>query len=78
MMVTLLLLMICVLPFAASHMRTPISARNRENELVKVPQGCCWVEGDCAAHSVDSNYYGPIPAALLLGTVSLVIWPPER
>lgn len=33
-----------------------------EDELVSVPKGQLWVEGDEAFHSLDSNSYGPVSA----------------
>lgn len=29
-------------------------------EIVTVPEGQVWVEGDESFHSMDSNYYGPV------------------
>ena len=51
--------------------------RNR-HQLKHVPQGQCWVEGDNADASRDSNAFGPVPLALLTGVVSYVVWPPWR
>ncbi|KAJ8616953.1 hypothetical protein MRB53_013139 [Persea americana] len=47
-------------------------------EILKIPQGHCWVEGDNSTHSLDSRSFGPIPLALIQGRVSHVIWPPQR
>lgn len=34
---------------------------NRHNQdVLKVPEGHCWVEGDNAASSTDSKSYGPV------------------
>lgn len=30
------------------------------SEVIKVPQGHCWVEGDNAARSWDSRSFGPV------------------
>uniref|UniRef100_A0A453J0Z6 Mitochondrial inner membrane protease subunit 2 n=1 Tax=Aegilops tauschii subsp. strangulata TaxID=200361 RepID=A0A453J0Z6_AEGTS len=30
------------------------------SEIIKVPQGHCWVEGDNAARSWDSRSFGPV------------------
>ena len=47
--------------------------------MVRVPQGCCWVEGDNASQSEDSaSCYGPLPLALLVGKVTAVVSPPSR
>lgn len=51
--------------------------RNR-HQLKHVPPGQCWVEGDNADASRDSNAFGPVPLALLTGVVSYVVWPPWR
>lgn len=45
---------------------------------VTLDKGSCWVEGDNARNSLDSNAYGPISLGLVVGTASHVIWPPER
>ncbi|CAK9205126.1 unnamed protein product [Sphagnum troendelagicum] len=47
-------------------------------EILQVPKGHCWVEGDNAEVSFDSKSFGPIPLALLKGRVTNVIWPPSR
>ncbi|KAF0709456.1 hypothetical protein AaE_012875 [Aphanomyces astaci] len=44
-------------------------------EIVEVPKGHVWLEGDNATASVDSRHYGPIPAALILGRASYKLWP---
>ncbi|EFJ29391.1 hypothetical protein SELMODRAFT_91609 [Selaginella moellendorffii] len=49
-----------------------------KRELVQVPKGRCWVEGDNANVSLDSRNMGPIPMALLKARVTRVVWPPER
>lgn len=43
-----------------------------------VPEGFCWVTGDCPQYSEDSESYGPIPLALIEGRVSYILWPPSR
>ncbi len=40
----------------------------------RVPPGHVWLEGD-HAESIDSNTYGPVPVALLVGKVKGVFWP---
>lgn len=30
------------------------------SEVVKIPEGHCWVEGDNSAHSWDSRAFGPV------------------
>jgi len=42
-------------------------------------QGRCWVEGDNAAESLDSqSAYGPVHLGLLEGRVTHIVWPPRR
>jgi len=46
---------------------------------VVLDRGSCWVEGDNRKNSVDSfSNYGPIPAGLIFGKATHVIWPPSR
>eukprot|EP00898_Chlorokybus_atmophyticus_P008305 jgi/Chlat1/8476/Chrsp80S07872 len=47
-------------------------------DIEQVPKGHCWVEGDNAANSSDSNHYGPVPLALIEGRVTHIIWPLDR
>ncbi|KAF3789782.1 Mitochondrial inner membrane protease subunit 2 [Nymphaea thermarum] len=47
-------------------------------EIVKVPEGHCWVEGDNYNSSTDSRSFGPIPLGLVKGRATHVIWPPQR
>ncbi|KAI6661133.1 Mitochondrial inner membrane protease subunit 1 [Oopsacas minuta] len=44
-------------------------------EMVIVPKGHVWLEGDNADQSKDSREYGPIPYALLRGRALCKIWP---
>ncbi|KAF1992397.1 LexA/Signal peptidase, partial [Aulographum hederae CBS 113979] len=45
---------------------------------VVVPFGHVWVEGDNWRESYDSNYYGPISQALIVGKGSYIMWPLDR
>ena len=50
-------------------------------EMVVVPPGHVWVEGEHpegSRWSVDSNTYGPVPLGLLVGRVEAVVWPWAR
>jgi inner membrane protease subunit 2 len=47
-------------------------------EILQVPKGHCWVEGDNSALSFDSKAFGAVPLALLEGRVTYVLWPPTR
>ncbi|KAK8944315.1 hypothetical protein KSP39_PZI008457 [Platanthera zijinensis] len=48
------------------------------SDILKIPEGYCWVEGDNPAMSWDSRSFGPIPLGLIRGRVTHVIWPPVR
>lgn len=47
-------------------------------DVIKIPEGHCWVEGDNRASSLDSRIFGPIPLGLIQGRVSRIVWPPQR
>ncbi|XP_022632228.1 mitochondrial inner membrane protease subunit 2-like [Vigna radiata var. radiata] len=51
---------------------------HHNNDVIKIPLGHCWVEGDNSASSIDSKSFGPIPLALIRGRVTHVVWPPQR
>ncbi|XP_047169249.1 mitochondrial inner membrane protease subunit 2-like [Vigna umbellata] len=51
---------------------------HHNNDVIKIPSGHCWVEGDNSASSIDSKSFGPIPLALIRGRVTHVVWPPQR
>uniref|UniRef100_A0A5B7A4T0 Mitochondrial inner membrane protease subunit 2 n=1 Tax=Davidia involucrata TaxID=16924 RepID=A0A5B7A4T0_DAVIN len=53
--------------------KTPYS-----NDVLKIPEGHCWVEGDNSASSLDSRSFGPIPLGLVRGRVTNIVWPPQR
>ncbi|PKA56971.1 Chloroplast processing peptidase [Apostasia shenzhenica] len=48
------------------------------SDVVIIPEGHCWVEGDNSTHSYDSRSFGPIPLGLIRGRVTHVVWPPQR
>ena len=48
------------------------------DRLVLVPRGHCWMEGDNATCSLDSNIHGPVPVGLIAAKAIAVIWPPRR
>lgn len=35
-------------------------------DVLRVPQGCCWVEGDNYGISGDSNQFGPVGRLLIV------------
>ena len=41
-----------------------------EPEMIQVPEGHVWLEGDNQAWSRDSRFYGPVPLALIKGRSS--------
>ncbi|OIW01189.1 hypothetical protein TanjilG_10350 [Lupinus angustifolius] len=52
---------------------------NRQNyDVLKIPEGHCWVEGDNTASSMDSKSFGPVVLGLIRGRVTHVVWPPHR
>lgn len=45
-------------------------------DIIKIPEGHCWVEGDNPSCSADSaTEFGPLPLALIEGQVLGVCWP---
>lgn len=38
-----------------------------EPQMIQIPEGHVWVEGDNLAHSRDSRFFGPVPMALISG-----------
>lgn len=48
------------------------------SEVVRIPEGHCWVEGDNSDCSLDSRSFGSIPMGLVGGRVTHIIWPPQR
>lgn len=38
----------------------------KKDKQVRIPQGHCWIEGDEAFHSKDSNSFGPVSYFLFL------------
>ncbi|XP_022766232.1 mitochondrial inner membrane protease subunit 2-like [Durio zibethinus] len=47
-------------------------------DVLKIPEGHCWVEGDNSASSIDSRSFGPVPLGLVEGRVTHILWPPHR
>lgn len=44
-----------------------------EPEMIKVPEGHIWIEGDNQAWSKDSRDFGPIPLALVISRSSWIV-----
>ncbi|XP_017073222.1 mitochondrial inner membrane protease subunit 2 [Drosophila eugracilis] len=55
-----------------------VSTLGYKHEIVRVPQGHCWVEGDHTGHSMDSNTFGPVALGLMSARAVAIVWPPER
>ena len=47
-------------------------------DVIVIPKGHCWVEGDNQETSVDSRRYGPVSNGLIFGKVKWVIYPFHR
>jgi signal peptidase I len=54
------------------------SGLGRPVETYRVPQDSLFVLGDNRHQSCDSRVFGPVPAANVIGEVSLTYWPPTR
>lgn len=52
-----------------------LTQRTFRSNVVVVPRGHVWVEGDNAANSLDSRQYGPIPLGLIRSRAVLRLWP---
>ncbi|XP_010275866.1 PREDICTED: mitochondrial inner membrane protease subunit 2 [Nelumbo nucifera] len=48
------------------------------HDMLKIPEGHCWVEGDNSASSLDSRSFGPVSLGLVQGKVTHIVWPPQR
>ncbi|XP_043256626.1 mitochondrial inner membrane protease subunit 2-like [Colletes gigas] len=47
-------------------------------EVLQVPEGHCWVEGDNINRSTDSNIFGPVSIGLITAKATHIIWPLSR
>lgn len=52
--------------------------KNYPKPVALIPRNHFWVEGDNEFHSIDSNNFGPISQALVIGKVISIIWPLNR
>lgn len=55
-----------------------IATLGYRREVVRIPDGHCWVEGDHTGHSVDSNHFGPVSLGLITAKAACIVWPPSR
>ena len=49
--------------------------KTRDNDLIHVPTGKVWIEGD---NKDNSATYGPLPVTMIKAKVSRVVWPLSR
>jgi len=55
-----------------------VVTKRYKKPLVRVPKGHCWVEGDNAGRSMDSNEFGPISLGLVTAKATFILWPLSR
>ncbi|CAH1107281.1 unnamed protein product [Psylliodes chrysocephalus] len=55
-----------------------IATLKYKSDIVRVPEGHCWIEGDHTGHSMDSNNFGPVSLGLITAKASCIVWPPNR
>lgn len=55
-----------------------VSTLSYKKEVIKIPEGHCWIEGDNTGHSLDSNNFGPVSLGLVTAKASYIVWPPSR
>ena len=48
------------------------------DDLVRIPRGHVWMQGDNLSNTVDSNKYGPVCLSLTIGVATHIVWPPSR
>ena len=54
------------------------SEETGNDDLVRIPRGHAWVQGDNLSNTVDSNKYGPVSLGLTIGVATHIVWPPGR
>lgn len=59
---------------SALHEKSAPVMQSAKGEVI-VPRGHVWIEGDNAANSADSRYYGPVPLGLINSRAICRIWP---
>lgn len=47
-------------------------------DMVTIPPGHVWIQGDNMSNSTDSRDYGPLPYALIRGKVIAKVWPEPK
>lgn len=59
-----------------AHLETgALTQRVFRSNIIVVPRGHVWIEGDNAANSMDSRQYGPIPLGLIRSRAVFRLWP---
>ena len=58
--------------------KQPVDSTPQSGERIRVPRGHCWVEGDNAAVSHDSNRFGPVRYTHRLSLLCLCFSFPSR
>ncbi|XP_033328917.2 mitochondrial inner membrane protease subunit 2 [Megalopta genalis] len=46
--------------------------------VLQIPEGHCWIEGDHTGYSLDSTTFGPVSLGLITAKATCIVWPPER
>jgi signal peptidase I len=52
--------------------------RSADMDTVTVPEGQFFILGDNSSNSVDSRFFGCVPAGSILGRITFCYWPPGR
>ena len=55
-----------------------VKTRTFKKNIVRIPPGHCWVEGDNKKKSYDSNSFGVIPMGLLVAKAGFIVYPFKR
>ncbi|XP_066587699.1 mitochondrial inner membrane protease subunit 2 [Prorops nasuta] len=55
-----------------------INTQGYKEKIIQVPKGHCWIEGDHAGQSLDSNNFGPVNLGLITAKATCIVWPPRR
>ncbi|KAJ9153424.1 hypothetical protein P3X46_026866 [Hevea brasiliensis] len=50
---------------------------NDSCNIIVVPKGHVWIQGDNMYASSDSRHFGPVPYGLIQGKVFMRVWPPH-
>ena len=64
--------------YVTRYGRQADAAIGEKKEIVTVPDGHLWLEGDNPVYSIDSRHYGPVPLSSVRGRVVARIFPWNR